>query len=172
MNYRKKCLNKYSNKCHICSSEDNIEVHHINGERWDNSIENLIPVCKECHTDIHSNNDKLNKWSSLLNSKHSPKGIKNITSDGDMVRITVSLNSDTVKYVDEKSDGNRSKCIREIITEGIESKSNNEEKESDSGNLPVVKNENNDSTENKILPSQQHYYVSIFTRVKWWLFGR
>lgn len=173
MNYRKKCLNKYSKKCHICSSDDNVEVHHINGKRWDNSIENLIPVCKECHGNIHSNNNTLNKWTSLLNSKNCFNDIENDTPTDDMIRITISLDSDTLKYIDEKSDGNRSKCVRKIINKGVKSMSGSETKETVSGNLPVVKNKKKEShCENKIHTSQEKYYVSIFTRIKWWLFGR
>lgn len=52
--YRQRCLAKKGRECHFCSDTENIVVHHIDGDRKNGSIENLIPVCRACHSAIHS----------------------------------------------------------------------------------------------------------------------
>ena len=39
--------------CVICKSKDNLQVHHINYNDFDN-LDNLRTLCKKCHEDIHS----------------------------------------------------------------------------------------------------------------------
>ena len=51
-------LNKYKNiyvrtLCSICKNESPCDIHHINKNRKDNSLQNLIVVCKSCHKRIH-----------------------------------------------------------------------------------------------------------------------
>lgn len=54
--YREKCLREKPAVCHNreCGSTDNIQVHHIDGDRTNNSLSNLIPLCERCHRKIHS----------------------------------------------------------------------------------------------------------------------
>jgi hypothetical protein len=35
--------------CNFCKAEKNIEIHHIDGNRKNNKLENLITVCRSCH---------------------------------------------------------------------------------------------------------------------------
>lgn len=39
--------------CNVCDTDRRIEIHHINRDITDNCIENLEPLCKNCHIDIH-----------------------------------------------------------------------------------------------------------------------
>ena len=39
--------------CEICGSTKNIDVHHKDGDFHNNSISNLILVCRSCHMKIH-----------------------------------------------------------------------------------------------------------------------
>ena len=63
------------NKCEICNSNENIETHHIEwqkdwvNEKLDkklslkmNSKANLVPLCKECHDKVDSNEIIVNGW--------------------------------------------------------------------------------------------------------------
>lgn len=52
--YRKRCLEAKGEECVFCTSTDEIEVHHIDGDHSNDSLENLIPVCAACHSTIHS----------------------------------------------------------------------------------------------------------------------
>lgn len=58
--YRNKCLNAKGEECTICESTRDIEVHHVDGNPVNNDLENLIPVCGNCHKDIH--NGELRSW--------------------------------------------------------------------------------------------------------------
>jgi len=41
-------------ECQICFRIFyNLEIHHINGNHKDDKKENLIEICKDCHTSIH-----------------------------------------------------------------------------------------------------------------------
>jgi len=40
-------------KCQICGSSEQLEVHHKDRNRLNNSIDNLMLVCKSCHRKIH-----------------------------------------------------------------------------------------------------------------------
>jgi len=52
--YRQKALEQYGERCKLCESTRNIRVHHIDGDRDNNELGNLIPVCSACHADIHT----------------------------------------------------------------------------------------------------------------------
>lgn len=60
--YRKRALENYSNKCAICGfNEDNdlLEVHHIDENRQNNALENLIILCPICHKKLSTHKYKL-----------------------------------------------------------------------------------------------------------------
>ena len=87
---RKECLNHYGYDCIICGfnfelfygeiGRDAIHVHHIvplhkikSGYQVD-PINDLIPVCPNCHLILHRKNaDDWNKLKSKLNKKHNKK---------------------------------------------------------------------------------------------------
>lgn len=62
--YRRIGWAHFEKKCSICGSENNVEIHHINENRYDNRIENLKPVCRKCHQEIdgRSKRDKNNRF--------------------------------------------------------------------------------------------------------------
>ena len=54
--YRKKALLLRGNKCYICGYDKHpslLEVHHIDRNRNNASIDNLIPLCPTCHAEKH-----------------------------------------------------------------------------------------------------------------------
>ena len=51
--------------CSICGTIKDICVHHIDENRNNNSKENLLVVCRGCHTSLHAKNNKL--WVKHMN---------------------------------------------------------------------------------------------------------
>ena len=47
--YRSICFDHYPYKCALCNWKKTVEVHHIDGNNKNNSIENLIPLCPNHH---------------------------------------------------------------------------------------------------------------------------
>lgn len=60
--YRKRCLEAKGEECVFCTSTDGIEVHHVDGDHSNDSLENLIPVCEACHNTIHSGGGELGEF--------------------------------------------------------------------------------------------------------------
>ena len=46
-------INRDNNQCKKCGSKENIRVHHINGDKRDQSFNNLITLCAKCHSGEH-----------------------------------------------------------------------------------------------------------------------
>lgn len=57
-NYRK----MRKDKCELCGSDINLCVHHIDGDRNNNDIKNLLTVCKKCHQQHHVIRDELGRF--------------------------------------------------------------------------------------------------------------
>jgi hypothetical protein len=57
--FRKETLKFYNNRCVICSSEKNLNVHHKNySNRGRETFNDVIVVCNKCHKEIHQMLDK------------------------------------------------------------------------------------------------------------------
>ena len=55
-------IKKQITTCQLCGSTKKLEAHHIDKNRENNSLENLIVVCKKCH------------WGIFHKGKHEGKG--------------------------------------------------------------------------------------------------
>jgi len=64
--YRAKCLNEKGERCEICEGGEDIVVHHVDGDRSNDSIENLVPLCRSCHSKVHQNADGYESWHDRL----------------------------------------------------------------------------------------------------------
>lgn len=71
-NYRDRCLEAKGEQCKFCDSTQNVVVHHVDGDRDNNALENLIPVCRSCHNKIHGNNPELREWWEKLGIENPP----------------------------------------------------------------------------------------------------
>jgi len=59
--YRKLCFNKWGDNCLNCGLSNDlvqIDVHHIDCNRRNNTVENLIPLCSKCHWKLRKNPGK------------------------------------------------------------------------------------------------------------------
>jgi len=85
--YRDRCFEEYEEKCHFCGREEQIEVHHIDGDSSNNSAENLLPVCRKHHIEIHTEGGDLQQWTDKI--EHA--GPYNPASDS--YEMSLSINS-------------------------------------------------------------------------------
>jgi len=44
---------KNGGACFSCNSTENLNVHHLNGNKRQNNKHNLILLCAQCHKNIH-----------------------------------------------------------------------------------------------------------------------
>ncbi len=55
--YNRKVYTKLSKlflqKCVLCGVKENLLVHHIDGNTFNNSLKNLSILCKGCHNKVH-----------------------------------------------------------------------------------------------------------------------
>jgi hypothetical protein len=59
--------NIYNNMCQICNTTtDQLDIHHIDYNKKNNLIENLIPLCKQCHGKTNYNREV---WKEILTKK-------------------------------------------------------------------------------------------------------
>ena len=63
MNHEKtlKVRDRDDGMCVICDSTENLEVHHINGIRRDNHLDNLVTLCRKCHVRVETQDKKNRK---------------------------------------------------------------------------------------------------------------
>lgn len=47
-----KSLKEKYGYCFYCGNKDNLEVHHIDGNMLNNSLDNLTILCSHCHRSI------------------------------------------------------------------------------------------------------------------------
>lgn len=52
--YREKALQFYGRQCEHCGDSASVEVHHIDENRSNDSIGNLMVLCEYCHAAIHT----------------------------------------------------------------------------------------------------------------------
>lgn len=44
--------------CELCGSDTNLDIHHIDGNWQNNNLDNLMCLCRSCHTKYEKNKDK------------------------------------------------------------------------------------------------------------------
>lgn len=112
MSYREKCLNEKEEKCKLCGATDEIVVHHIDGNRENSRLQNLMPVCEGCHNEIHSKStDRHSDWTDKAENSEA-----------------ISLSADGVELV-EQFRGDRlydsrhvERALHEVLEEAVEEK--------------------------------------------------
>ena len=66
LDYREYCLSLKGRECEVCGATDQIVVHHLDGDRANNALENLIPVCRQHHAKIHYGMDGVEDYTEQL----------------------------------------------------------------------------------------------------------
>jgi hypothetical protein len=52
--HRKKCFAVKERKCAVCDYDGDVIVHHADGDKTNDKISNLVPLCKSCHRKVHN----------------------------------------------------------------------------------------------------------------------
>jgi uncharacterized protein YlaI len=52
--YKQLINNFYGDKCYNCDKIDILHLHHIDEDKDNNKLNNIILLCKECHNNIHT----------------------------------------------------------------------------------------------------------------------
>lgn len=91
--YRARCLKAKGEECIVCDASEDIVVHHVDGDRSNNDLDNLIPVCNGCHSDIHAGSRRVAEWVKKLGKQ--PK------SDS---RTTVQVEDETWRALNQLRD--------------------------------------------------------------------
>ena len=47
-------LNNCGFACCVCHKDKNIQIHHINEDPSDHDLDNLAPLCHDCHDKAHT----------------------------------------------------------------------------------------------------------------------
>ncbi len=47
-------LRRDDHRCAICSGEENLHIHHIDGDNTHDRPENLVTLCEFCHARVHT----------------------------------------------------------------------------------------------------------------------
>lgn len=68
MGYREDALAHWGDFCGICGDTLGLEVHHIDSNRENNKIENLMPLCGTCHNLVSEGRLTINKDSRETNA--------------------------------------------------------------------------------------------------------
>jgi len=103
--YREKCLAQKINVCNVCGSQESLVVHHINGDRNDNQLENLVPLCEDCHHEIHAAKD-LSGLLKEYKDKLPDSSIRN-SDDGMADPVQLRIESDTRDQLRALKTGNQ-----------------------------------------------------------------
>jgi 5-methylcytosine-specific restriction endonuclease McrA len=63
--YKQVVKDRDKNKCQMCGKKETLHVHHLDRDTFNNKHDNLITLCKECHTKIHTITNRLRKLSTV-----------------------------------------------------------------------------------------------------------
>lgn len=116
--YRTKAIRVKGEECELTGATENIVVHHIDGDRSNDELDNLLVVAEKVHNNIHSDSDEFQEWTDKLphhlvsnNSRHPKTSITVRVQDGTLA----ALNAES-----ERQNYSRSRLMRDYITEGLE----------------------------------------------------
>ena len=58
-------------QCEICNKKRSLNVHHIDEDRMNNAVGNLITVCTSCHAGIHNRSNMVAFYDDVISVEHS-----------------------------------------------------------------------------------------------------
>ena len=122
LDYRTRCLRQKINACVGCGDSSDLIVHHINGDRDDNRLENLIPTCRSCHSKIHNGTD-LPPYLQRYQDELPEDKMGWVQSDTPQKgRTTITVSDELWEYLHERKERGESydQLLRRLLNIGIE----------------------------------------------------
>lgn len=116
--YRQKCLAQKINVCNACGSSDELVVHHIDGDRENNRLDNLVPLCPDCHNKIHSQKNVSAKLKRLREKLPRSSLRFGVNTDG-VVDTSIPIDSDVRDDLRAEKHGNET--YSDVISRLLES---------------------------------------------------
>lgn len=103
--YREKCLKEKGDACFVCDKERKIVVHHIDHDRSNNDIDNLVPLCYGCHRKVHSDNDHGKPISHLQKQLEESNGKSSIsvsnTTKSELIEFRAVLEAEELRDISQ-----------------------------------------------------------------------
>ena len=96
--YRQNCFEEHGEHCETCGTTENLVAHHIDGDRSNNALDNLLPVCRSCHAKIHHGSPGYEQWYKQLDES-AQRGTDGPTL-ADRSTVTMYLPPDLVAEAD------------------------------------------------------------------------
>lgn len=115
MSYRQTHLANNEEVCVVCDTTDSIVVHHLDGDRSNNTDSNLVSICKSCHTKVHCTPNPVDQKIRGLQSELADPP----TESERATPFTIRLDSEELNKLDAESEeqgfSNRTDYIRWIL---------------------------------------------------------
>lgn len=118
--YRQKCLGQKINACNVCGTSEGLVVHHINGDRSDNGLENLVPLCGSCHKKVHRAVDPDGAIAELQDEL--PDSSVHVWESPDET-TTIEISKDTWKCLNQRKEPG--KTFNDVVSELLEDDNGN-----------------------------------------------
>lgn len=87
------------NACRTCGATENLTIHHIDHDHRNNTPDNLITLCKECHDNLHRKKKK-SREHRQEHKQNLKKIIRDLTASDDEVDLIEAL----VEFADIRTD--------------------------------------------------------------------
>lgn len=112
--YRDRAIKEHGEACQACGRTQYVEVHHIDGDRSNNTVENLIPLCTACHRTVHDSTLTLDD---VLSDEWPDGDLEN-----ESVRMSVTITRRVKLVIEELAEeANRpqARIAGELIEDGL-----------------------------------------------------
>jgi cytochrome c553 len=63
--YREEGLRLYGDRCIHCGTAEEVKIHHMDGDHDNDRRDNLVPLCQECHVQLHKGSPPFTVWLAL-----------------------------------------------------------------------------------------------------------
>lgn len=96
--YREFCLKHKEERCEICETTEDIDVHHLDGDRSNCSLSNLVPLCHHHHMQIHHGDERYSEYVDQLDESSIIGPYEPITDERSHMAVLREISEDKEKF--------------------------------------------------------------------------